>query len=96
MRLGRWISGLRIAAAWLAGIDRMHWQTLATWNALRALAWATVIGSLAYFLGPSVEHVIGSIGLIGGGLVAVMVATIAAVKVVRGRDARPVARTPAD
>src|SRR5437879_3613656 len=23
--LGRWFAGLRIAAAWLAGINRMHW-----------------------------------------------------------------------
>src|SRR5436190_15800367 len=50
--LGRWIGGLRIAAAWLAGINRMHWPTFVFWNALGGIAWATSVGLAAYYLGP--------------------------------------------
>jgi membrane protein DedA with SNARE-associated domain len=43
--LGRWVAGLRIAAAWLAGINRMHWLTFFFWNALGGIAWSTSVGS---------------------------------------------------
>ena len=39
--LARWVVGVRLAAAWLAGINRMHWLTFAFWNALGGIAWAT-------------------------------------------------------
>jgi len=35
---------LRIAAAWLAGINRMPWHIFLFWNALGGIAWATSIG----------------------------------------------------
>jgi membrane protein DedA with SNARE-associated domain len=35
--LGRWIAGLRIAAAWLAGINRMPWPKFLFYNAWAAL-----------------------------------------------------------
>ncbi len=63
--LGRWVSGLRIAAAWLAGINRMHWATFLFWNALGGIAWALSIGLLAYFLGPTAERLIRDAGLAG-------------------------------
>src|SRR3954452_13682313 len=30
--LGRWVAGLRIASAWLAGMNRMRWPTFLFWN----------------------------------------------------------------
>ena len=39
--LGRWVAGLRIAASWLAGINRMHWPVFLFWNAVGGVAWAT-------------------------------------------------------
>jgi undecaprenyl-diphosphatase len=63
--LGRWVSGLRIAAAWLAGTTRMHWPTFLFWNALGGIAWAASVGLLAYLLGPAVEQVISTVGLVG-------------------------------
>ena len=50
--LGRWVTGLRITAAWMAGATRMSWPTFLFWNALGGIAWATSIGLLAYFVGP--------------------------------------------
>jgi membrane-associated protein len=66
--LGRWVSGLRITAAWMAGINRMSWPTFVFWNALGGICWATSIGLLAYFLGHSADKIIKVAGV--GGLIA--------------------------
>lgn len=71
--LGRWVAGLRIAAAWLAGINRMAWPTFLFWNALGGVAWATSIGLAAYYLGPAVERFFSY-----AGITAVALAVIAA------------------
>jgi membrane-associated protein len=49
--LGRWVAVGRMAAAWLAGADRMHWRRFAVWNAAGGIAWATSVGLVAYALG---------------------------------------------
>jgi membrane-associated protein len=69
--LGRWFAGLRIAAAWLAGINRMRWPVFVFWNALGGIAWATSVGLLAYYLGPTAEKLFSVVGIAG---VAVVVA----------------------
>jgi membrane protein DedA with SNARE-associated domain len=56
--LGRWVSGLRIASAWLAGINQMRWPTFLFWNALGGIAWATSIGLGVYLLGKVAEDII--------------------------------------
>jgi undecaprenyl-diphosphatase len=63
--LGRWVAGLRIAAAWLAGINRMPWPMFLFWNALGGIAWATTVGLLAYYLGAAAERIFKLTGLIG-------------------------------
>jgi membrane protein DedA with SNARE-associated domain len=63
--LGRWVAGLRIAAAWLAGIERMPWHVFVFWNALGGIAWATSIGLLAYILGPTAERIVRYVGVAG-------------------------------
>ena len=63
--LARWVAGLRVAAAWLAGINRMSWPTFAVWNALGGIAWAASVGLLAYSLGSVVEHLLKVTGLAG-------------------------------
>ena len=60
--LGRWVSGLRIASAWLAGMNRMQWPTFLFWNALGGIAWAVSIGLGVYFLGHVAEEVISTVG----------------------------------
>jgi membrane-associated protein len=61
--LGRWITGLRITAAWLAGANGMHWPTFLAFNALGGIAWAASVGLLAYFLGHTAETAIHAVGL---------------------------------
>ena len=68
--LARWVIGVRLAAAWLAGINRMHWLTFGFWNALGGIAWATTVGLAAYVLGPAVEHVLKTAGVAGAGIAA--------------------------
>jgi membrane protein DedA with SNARE-associated domain len=66
--LGRWFAGLRIAAAWLAGINHMHWPSFLMWNALGGVAWATSVGLLSYFLGRAAENAIKTVGIVGAGV----------------------------
>jgi membrane protein DedA with SNARE-associated domain len=60
--LGRWVSGLRIASAWLAGINQMHWPTFLFWNALGGIAWATSIAVGVYLLGKVAEDILKTAG----------------------------------
>jgi membrane-associated protein len=69
--LGRWVTGLRITAAWMAGVTRMSWPTFLFWNALGGIAWATSLGLLAYFVGHSAETIIHVAGLGGAAFVVV-------------------------
>jgi membrane-associated protein len=84
--LGRWISGLRITAAWMAGINRMSWPTFVFYNALGGIAWATSIGLLAYFAGHSAEKIVQVAGL--GGAAAVVIAGVGIWWVLRVRRKR--------
>jgi membrane protein DedA with SNARE-associated domain len=67
---GRWLPGLRVAASWLAGADRMPWRRFLLWNALGGIAWAATIGTLAYVLGRSASGSLGAIGFVGLGAAA--------------------------
>jgi membrane protein DedA with SNARE-associated domain len=71
--LGRWVAGLRIAAAWLAGINRMPWPTFLFWNALGGIAWATSVGLASYYLGSAAARIVKDAGLIGIAFVALAV-----------------------
>jgi len=72
--LGRWVAGLRIAAAWLAGISHMRWRTFLFWNALGGIFWATATGLLAYYLGSKAEEIFKVVGFGGVAVVVVAVA----------------------
>jgi membrane-associated protein len=84
--LGRWITGLRITSAWMAGVNRMAWPTFLFWNALGGLCWATSVALLAYFLGRGAERVVNLAGV--GGAVAVVVGGVAVLFAVRWRERR--------
>lgn len=70
--LGRWITGLRTWASWLAGTTGMPWRTFAAWNAAGGTAWAVTIGLLAYALGHAVS---GLEGLLTASAAVMVVAT---------------------
>src|ERR1700710_2269287 len=69
--LGRWIAGLRIASAWLAGMNRMRWPVFIFWNALGGIAWATSVALSIYLLGDVAEKIISAVGVAAATLVAV-------------------------
>ena len=73
--LGRWVSGLRIASAWLAGMNRMRWPSFLVWNALGGIVWAVGVGLGAYFAGHAFETVVTRVGVWGA--VAIVVPIVA-------------------
>ncbi|MEA2252542.1 MAG: hypothetical protein QOI62_2862 [Solirubrobacteraceae bacterium] len=73
--LGRWVTGLRITAAWMAGVNHMSWPKFLFYNALGGIAWATSIGLLAYYAGHSAERIVNVAGL--GGVAAIVVGGVA-------------------
>jgi membrane protein DedA with SNARE-associated domain len=63
----RFVAGLRIFGALVAGISRMPWGRFALYNALGGTVWATAAVSLGYFLWASislVEHWAGRASLL--------------------------------
>lgn len=71
----RFLAGLRVTGAWMAGISRMHWATFLAWNAAGGIVWATGIGLIAYFFGKAAADAISQYGLYGAGA-AVAVAVV--------------------
>jgi membrane protein DedA with SNARE-associated domain len=63
----RFIAGLRVTGAWMAGISHMPWWRFLFWNALGGITWATGVGLVAYYLGRAAGDLISEYGLIGGG-----------------------------
>ena len=78
--LARFIAGLRVTGAWMAGISHMQWWRFLVWNAAGGIAWATAVGLVAYYLGRAAADLVSEYGLIGGG-VAVGLAIVIAVGV---------------
>jgi membrane protein DedA with SNARE-associated domain len=62
---GRFVALLRVTAAWLAGISRMHWWEFTLWNAAGGILWATGVGLLAYYAGQAVADTVSRFGLYG-------------------------------
>jgi membrane protein DedA with SNARE-associated domain len=59
----RFVAGLRITIAWLAGLSRMHWGTFLLYNAAGGILWATAIGLASYYFGKKVVDAITNYGL---------------------------------
>jgi membrane protein DedA with SNARE-associated domain len=70
---GRWITGLRVWASWLAGITHMPYRQFLMWNALGGITWAITIGLVGYILGTAAEQVVEKVGLGAAILVGVLV-----------------------
>ena len=72
--LGRFIAVLRVTAAWVAGISKMHWWLFFLWNAAGGIVWAVTVGLVAYYAGQAAADAIAHYGLIGGGAILVALA----------------------
>jgi len=86
--IARFVTGLRVFGAVLAGASRMHWRSFLFYNALGATVWCTVIGLAGYTLGRSwsmLEKWIGRTGL----LALLFVVLLIAIGVARSRRAVP-------
>ena len=56
-----------MTAAWIAGLSHMHWWRFFAWNAAGGIAWATLVGLLAYFLGDAAAEALSRYGLFAAG-----------------------------
>ncbi len=74
--IGRFFSVLRVTAAWMAGISRMHWLKFLAWNAAGGICWAALVGLLAYYLGHAATDAIRRYGLIGGAVLLALAALV--------------------
>jgi membrane-associated protein len=68
------VLGILLTPSWIPGILHTRRRIYLPTNALGAAIWAVGIGLGAYFVGPSVLDVVGDIGFITVGAVAVLIA----------------------
>ncbi len=61
--IARFIAGLRITAAWLAGISHMPWRRFVIFNAAGGILWSTTIGIVAYEFGRAAVNAVSHYGL---------------------------------
>jgi membrane-associated protein len=73
---GRWIAGLRIWAAWLAGMTTMRWRSFLLWNALGGIGWAVWFGLLGFYGGEAAAHIVEKAG-VGAAIAVALVAAVA-------------------
>jgi membrane-associated protein len=97
--IGRWIALARVAVAWLAGIEHMHFRTFFVYNALGGITWATAYGLVGYYAGRAAADAITHYGVYAA-VVLVLLALawigFAVWRERRGRSNVPAAAGPED
>ena len=83
---GRFISVLRIFAAFLAGVNHMHWRRFLIFNAAGGIVWSTLYGVAAYLLGQQLLRLSGPLDVVLA-IVGIMV-IIAVIVFLRRNEAR--------
>ena len=82
--IARFVTGLRVVGAVLAGASTLPWGTFLLFNAAGAVAWACTFGAVGYALGYSwetIERWIGHLGLV----LLVVVVVVAVLALARSR-----------
>jgi len=74
--LARFLPGLRVIGALVAGIAGMEWWRFLVWNVAGGVVWATSVALIAYSLGEAVASAVGGYGLMGGVLVIAAAAVL--------------------
>jgi membrane protein DedA with SNARE-associated domain len=83
---GRFFAGLRVTAAWVAGISHMPWWRFFFWNAAGGIVWAVGIGLVAYYAGHAAADAINRWGLYGAiAIVALAVAAFFGLRLLKRR-----------
>jgi len=86
--VARFITGLRVFCAVLAGASLLRWRTFLFYNATGAVVWSTTIGLVGYALGESwdrLERLVGRTGLIAF-VVVIAIFVLAVLRARRGSD----------
>lgn len=90
--LGRFVAVLRAWAAFLAGVNQMHWRTFFIYNAAGGIVWATIYGLLGYYAGryfhdnfSQLEHFASTLSWLITGLIIAAAVVIFAVVYLRRR-----------
>ena len=85
--IARFVTGLRVVGAILAGASGLRWPTFLFYNATGAIVWSIAVATAGYLLAYSwdtLERVIGGVGLVA--LVLVVVAVMLGVRRARRRQ----------
>lgn len=83
--IARFVTGLRVVGAILAGSSELEWRTFLFYNAAGAVVWSVTIGLVGYLLGESWETLERWVGRSAVVALAAVVA-VAIVLIVRARD----------
>jgi membrane-associated protein len=70
--IGRFVAGLRVTVAWLAGISHFPWGKFVFYNAIGGILWATTIGLVAYYFGNAAIDAVEKYGLVAVGVIVVL------------------------
>ncbi len=84
--VARFITGLRVFAAILAGASKMPWRVFVVYNMAGAVLWSVVITSLGYLFGQSLPLLVKWVGR--SGTILLIVAIVAGIVVWRIRSHR--------
>jgi len=80
----RWITGVRVIGALVAGTSKMPWGRFLLFNCLGAVTWVTAISLLAYFFAVNLPLLLTVLSRSGWGLLALIVA-VALIIYLKGR-----------
>jgi membrane protein DedA with SNARE-associated domain len=80
----RWITGVRVIGALVAGTSQMPWHRFVLFNCLGAVTWVTAISLLAFFFAVNLPHLLMILSRSGWGLLA-LIAAVALIIYLKGR-----------
>jgi membrane-associated protein len=69
--IGRWVALIRVATAWLAGINDMRFVHFFAWNATSAVTWGITYGLIGYYGGMAAADVLARVGIFAAVALAV-------------------------
>jgi membrane protein DedA with SNARE-associated domain/rhodanese-related sulfurtransferase len=88
----KFVPGLSAMMAPLAGISRMHWRRFVLLDALGTLLWSSAYISAGYAFSGKLERVLAFLSFLGGGLLVLLVAALAAYIVWKWQNRRQFVR----